>query len=204
MGFKETFTRSGEQESNLQYDDNAFLYFSLSCFVIILVPMIYDLFTRIFKKTSHSSLRISLNPHLSKKTALIAKRENKDNIDRFLILRLTIILILIAFLTENIIRLSEMKGPIKSFDPYETLNVGESSTIPEIKRAYRKLSLVYHPDKNPDDPLATAKFILITKAYNCLTDETMKEICAKYGNPDGPGTFSVAVALPSFLLRKDN
>lgn len=74
----------------------------------------------------------------------------------------------------------------------------------EIKKAYRKLSLVYHPDKNPDDPLATAKFILITKAYNCLTDETMKATCLKFGNPDGPGSFSVAVALPSFLLRKDN
>lgn len=63
---------------------------------------------------------------------------------------------------------------------------------------------MYHPDKNPDDPLATAKFILITKAYNCLTDETMKATCLKFGNPDGPGSFSVAVALPSFLLRKDN
>ena len=32
----------------------------------------------------------------------------------------------------------------------------------------------------------------------------MKAMCEKYGNPDGPGSFSVAVALPSFLLHKDN
>lgn len=32
----------------------------------------------------------------------------------------------------------------------------------------------------------------------------MKEICLKYGNPDGRGSFSVAVAMPSFLLKKEN
>jgi DnaJ-class molecular chaperone with C-terminal Zn finger domain len=55
----------------------------------------------------------------------------------------------------------------------------------------RRLSLKYHPDKNPDDPNAAAKFHLLTKAHDCLTDEKARENCEKFGNPDGPGTFSV-------------
>ena len=47
--------------------------------------------------------------------------------------------------------------------------------------------LKYHPDKNKDDSQATAKFIIITKAYECLTDPKTRTIYEKYGNPDGPG-----------------
>lgn len=72
-----------------------------------------------------------------------------------------------------------------------------------IKKAYRNLSLLKHPDKNPDDPLAVTEFIQITKAYTTLTDETARQNWEKYGNPDGPGSFQVAIALPRFLLQKD-
>lgn len=66
------------------------------------------------------------------------------------------------------------------------------------------MSVKLHPDKNPDDPQAEQKFIMLTKAYECLTDETMKEKCLKYGNPDGNQAFQVGIALPSFLLKKEN
>ena len=39
------------------------------------------------------------------------------------------------------------------------------ATIPEVKKAYRKMSREKHPDKNPDNPGAKAEFIIITKAY---------------------------------------
>lgn len=55
--------------------------------------------------------------------------------------------------------------PLKSFDPFQILGVEPDSDQPTIKRAYRKLSLLKHPDKNPDDPLAVTEFIQITKAY---------------------------------------
>lgn len=100
--------------------------------------------------------------------------------------------------------IAQSENKMKGFDPYEILEISHSATEQEIKKAYRKLSVRYHPDKNPDDPLATAKFILITKAHDCLTDEKAKVNCEKFGNPDGPGTFHVAIALPSFLLRKEN
>jgi translocation protein SEC63 len=45
---------------------------------------------------------------------------------------------------------------------------------------------------------------MISKAYECLTDENAKENCQKYGNPDGSNTFNVGIALPTFLIRKEN
>ncbi len=61
----------------------------------------------------------------------------------------------------------------------------------------------YHPDKN-DEPDAKHKFLLITKAHECLTDEKKKLACEKFGSPDGPGSLHVAIAMPSFLLKKEN
>lgn len=49
----------------------------------------------------------------------------------------------------------------------------------------RKLALELHPDRNPGNHEAAAKFILVSKAYECLTDEKVKANCEKYGNPDG-------------------
>lgn len=114
-------------------------------------------------------------------------------------------MLLIFLLSSIIAKISESPKAIKSFDPYEILEVSSSASQNEIKKAYRKLILKYHPDKNPDDPQATAKFILITKAHDCLTDEKAKANCEKFGNPDGQGgAFQVAIALPSFLLKKEN
>lgn len=62
------------------------------------------------------------------------------------------------------------------------------------------MSLVMHPDKNPGNPLAVQEFIKLTKAYNILTDDTARENFQKYGNPDGPGSYNVAIAMPKFLL----
>jgi len=93
--------------------------------------------------------------------------------------------------------------PLKSFDPFQILGIEPGSDMKVIKKAYRNLSLLKHPDKNPDDPLAVTEFIQITKAYTTLTDETARQNWEKYGNPDGPGSFQVAIALPRFLLQKD-
>ena len=55
-------------------------------------------------------------------------------------------------------------------DFYKILDVSRSASGPEIKKAFRKMSLLYHPDKNPDDPEALDKFTDVNAAYECLSD----------------------------------
>lgn len=70
--------------------------------------------------------------------------------------------------------LSQTGDAVKGFDPYEILGVDASTPVEKIKKSYRKLALMYHPDRNPGDPEANAKFIMISKAYECLTNEEAK------------------------------
>ncbi|MBI2743927.1 MAG: molecular chaperone DnaJ [Chlamydiales bacterium] len=66
-------------------------------------------------------------------------------------------------------------------DFYQTLGVQRGATPDEIKKAYRKNALKYHPDKNPDDPKAEAKFKEISEAYEVLSDEKKRQIYDQYG-----------------------
>lgn len=58
---------------------------------------------------------------------------------------------------------------------YEILEVPETSSIDEIKKSYRRLSMIYHPDKNKNNPEATSKFQKISEAYETLGDNDKKK-----------------------------
>ncbi|MCQ2982730.1 MAG: molecular chaperone DnaJ [Treponemataceae bacterium] len=66
-------------------------------------------------------------------------------------------------------------------DYYEVLGVTKTATKDEIKKAYRKLAVQYHPDKNPGDKAAEEKFKEATEAYEVLSDENKKKIYDQYG-----------------------
>ncbi|MCI5606667.1 MAG: molecular chaperone DnaJ [Treponema sp.] len=66
-------------------------------------------------------------------------------------------------------------------DYYEVLGVEKSATQDEIKKAYRKLAVKYHPDRNPGDKEAEAKFREATEAYEILSDDQKRPIYDQYG-----------------------
>lgn len=67
-------------------------------------------------------------------------------------------------------------------DYYEVLSVTKTASGEEIKRSYRKLAMQYHPDRNPGDTEAEAKFKEAAEAYDVLSDASKKERYDRYGH----------------------
>jgi molecular chaperone DnaJ len=67
-------------------------------------------------------------------------------------------------------------------DYYSTLGVGRTATQDEIKKAYRKLAVKYHPDKNPGDKQAEEQFKEINAAYEVLKDDQKRAAYDRYGS----------------------
>ena len=59
-------------------------------------------------------------------------------------------------------------------DYYDVLGVSKTATADELKKAYRKLALKYHPDRNKGNAEAEEKFKEVNEAYSVLSDETKR------------------------------
>lgn len=115
-------------------------------------------------------------------------------------LTLVLLWVIMGFLVYYI---KNMSREIQVFEPFNILGLEPGASDSEIKKAYRRLSIQYHPDKNPD-PAANKYFVeSISKAYQALTDPISRENFEKYGHPDGRQGFQMGIALPQFLLNID-
>ncbi len=66
-------------------------------------------------------------------------------------------------------------------DYYQILEIDRGADQDTIKKAYRKMALKYHPDRNPDDQEAEEKFKLVNEAYQVLSDENKRAVYDRYG-----------------------
>ena len=77
----------------------------------------------------------------------------------------------------------------KKRDYYEVLGVDKGASADEIKKAYRKLAIKYHPDRNPGDKEAEEKFKEAAEAYDVLSDPDKKQKYDQFGHSMGPQGF---------------
>lgn len=75
-------------------------------------------------------------------------------------------------------------------DYYKLLGIAKAASKDEIKKAYRKLALKYHPDRNKDDKAAEEKFKQISEAYAVLSDAEKRKMYDTYGSSDFKQRFS--------------
>mmetsp|Transcript_38839 Transcript_38839/g.109766 ORF Transcript_38839/g.109766 Transcript_38839/m.109766 type:complete len:672 (+) Transcript_38839:98-2113(+) len=217
-GWRDTFTKDDAKEGLLGYDDTAFYYFASSVLLCVVIPWTFNVVYNILfpgktqiERDFPTRNRAGKQYHYCQTSDMVrkvasARKEARRCTSSSLLVGCVKIAVLAAtwgILYGVVLQMGQEKE-IKSFDPFDILEVSHGAATPEIKKAYRKLSLIYHPDKNPDDPLAASRFIQITKAYQALTDDVAKRNWEKFGNPDGPQTTKVGIGLPRFLLEKDN
>src|SRR3981081_907483 len=83
-------------------------------------------------------------------------------------------------------------------DYYEILGVGRDVSADELKRAFRKLAMQFHPDRNPDDPQAPERFKECSEAYEVLSDPDKRRSYDMFGHagvtPGGGGAGGWGVA----------
>jgi molecular chaperone DnaJ len=71
---------------------------------------------------------------------------------------------------------------VEKRDYYEVLGVGRDASVDDIKKAYRKLALKWHPDKNPENPEAEERFKEAAEAYGVLSDEEKRARYDRFGH----------------------
>src|SRR5438876_11732122 len=67
-------------------------------------------------------------------------------------------------------------------DYYETLGIAKNASDEEIKKAYRKLAMKHHPDRNPDSKTSEEKFKEVKEAYEMLSDSQKRDAYDRYGH----------------------
>ena len=189
--------------NDIQFESYSFYPFLETLIILLIIYFSFKLFfslTSLDSKYQNSSEYINCQcDYCTKKLKKLAKKEHKN---KYIKTYIAVLLILVYLLKNYYELIIQNQEKIKSFDPYEILEISPSSNKSEIKKAYKKLALIYHPDKNKDDINAKNKFMFINKAYETLTNEKAKKNFELYGNPDGKISMRLSFGLPSFILNK--
>ncbi|XP_062601952.1 translocation protein SEC63 homolog isoform X4 [Saccostrea cucullata] len=185
-----------------EYDEEGgtFFYFLFSLWGLVLIPATYYFWPRKSVEDDKEKKKRECNcdPCVIKRHQL--KSSTKWNRMKEKVLKVVFIIawIIFALLAYKV---SQIHIEYQEYDPYGELGLDVGATKEEIKKAYKKLSLKYHPDKPTGDH---KKFMKIAKAYTALTDEETRKIWEESGDPDGPGVTRFGIALPKWIVEKQN
>ncbi|XP_071701745.1 dnaJ protein ERDJ2A-like [Rutidosis leptorrhynchoides] len=180
-------------------NNTLFPIFIFSLLALPLVPYtIFQLYHLATKKARITKCQCSVCLQSGKYHKSVIRRIS--NFSTYSNLTLVLLWVIMVMLAYHIISSSH---EVEIFEPFSILGLEYGATDSEIKKAYRRLSIQYHPDKNPD-PEAHKYFVdFISKAYQALTDPISRENFEKYGHPDGRQGLQMGIALPQFLLNID-
>lgn len=182
-------------------EENSSLFpiFVLTLMALPLVPFTISKLIRAFtKKATSINCQCSVCYQSGKYRRSILKRiSNFSTYSNLTIVLLWIVMGVLVYYIKSI------NSEIEIFEPFSILGLEAGASDSEIKKAYRRLSIQYHPDKNPDPEAHTYFVEYISKAYQALTDPISRENFEKYGHPDGRQGLQMGIALPQFLLNID-
>jgi len=194
--------------TNFQYDESGttFYYVLLTFLGFILIPSTYFCWPeeekvdpeKKRKYQAHAKGTVYWEACLEKGERLEKKDPWKKTRNRIALFIIFIGWILFAMVVYQI---SQFDYEMANFDPYEILQVPLSADKKTIKSQYKKLSLIYHPDK----PTGNEKlFMKLRKAFDALTDETARYNWEHYGNPDGAQAMQFGIGLPAWIVEEKN
>ncbi|XP_017484476.1 PREDICTED: translocation protein SEC63 homolog [Rhagoletis zephyria] len=190
--------------TKFQYDESGttFYYFVLTFMALVVIPVTYFYWPRKEKheevETTSKKKKCHCDACAMKQNYMKSKEPTQQVKQRFIKIGIIISWI---FLLAFAYKVAHIQPDYVTFDPFEILGIDAGASKAEIKKAYHKLSLVYHPDKETGNE---KRFMKISKAYAALTDEASRKNWEEYGNPDGPGAMSFGIALPSWIVEKEN
>ncbi|CAB63399.1 J domain-containing protein [Caenorhabditis elegans] len=187
--------------ASFEYDEvgNTFYYVLVAFYAIILFPATY----LCLPGASKPEPEHVINEHECQCDGCDKKRRQKAANKPWRRTKkiITIVVLVVAWAIFAIIvkKTTEIEQTHKDYDPYQILGLDQGADEKAIKKAWRDMSKIHHPDRGGDAQF----FDKIAKAHQALTDKEARENWEKYGNPDGPTATTFGIALPKWLVSKE-
>jgi len=185
--------------AKFEYDEsgNTFFYFLFSFFALVLLPLTFYLWPKDEDEDRSQDIEeLSIfepcRQKIEKLSASAPLDRAKKRLVKLVIVVLWVVLLILAY------KVSQLERDHVEYNPYEILGLEPGVTEKEVKRRFRELSRIHHPDQGGDEKL----FIRITKAAEALTDPIAAENWRLYGNPDGPGAMMFGIAFPAWIVSE--